>query len=820
MANVSERARPLAFAFLVIAFAALTAAYAGDPARPVNFDLPPQSLATSLRALAHQADIQIIFSPEDVAGRDGPAISGAMSAREALARLLEATPLEFVVEGEDTIVIRSRRPAAPAPASAPSTAAAPEATAPERRELEEITVTAQKRSESLQDTPISIAALTGPQLEAKGIHGLSDLQAEVPNLQLTSHPNSPTTTRLWIRGVGNNDDQITQDPSVAVYVDGLYIGRSQGLATEVADLERIEILRGPQGSLYGRNATGGAINFITQAPELGQFGFAQNLSFGNYDLFRANTRLNMPLGEVAALQLSYLHAEKEGFIENAGGDVDRFGDQDRNAYRAALRWMPAEALDIRYSYDRTEIGDTPQFVGLVPLHPQKAVPPDLGSPFVRGLRANDVVAQGHGLTVSWNVTDSATVKSIAGYRELRNRTNQNFLTGVLGPFPLFTNSFDEYQEQLTEELQLVGAALDGGLEYVAGAYYFDESGNSVLDQRTAAGARVERFITVDNRAYALYGQVTYTPEALDGRLHLTAGSRWSRDDRTAALREVVTTRTGSSGRQGLGDKSHTDFSPSATAAFDITADINAYLRVAKGYKTGGYNVRASTIQRFEEGFGPESLLSYELGIKSDLLDRRLRVNAAVFLSNYKDIQLGMSDPTDPSRTDILNAGKATVKGIELDVSARLSERLGAAASYGFLDADYDEALNVAGQDVSDQFAFIRSPKHSLSTSLDYTIAATPLGELAAVVGYRFQTRQFAQTTNSARHVIGDHGLLDARLTLDRIPIGFGNLRLALWGRNLTDKNYYVDVMTFGPSLPPAAIFGAPRSYGLEMIFQY
>ncbi|HWV13387.1 MAG TPA: TonB-dependent receptor plug domain-containing protein, partial [Sphingobium sp.] len=158
--------------------------------------------------------------------------------------------------------------------------------------IEEIVVTAQKRSESLQKTPISMMAMTGADIEKKGIADITDLRTLVPSLAVTPHPNSATTARVFIRGIGNNDDQITVDPSVAVYLDGIYIARNQGLSAEVAEVERIEVLRGPQGSLYGRNATGGAINYITRAPELGDFSAKQTFAIGNYDQFRSRTRIN------------------------------------------------------------------------------------------------------------------------------------------------------------------------------------------------------------------------------------------------------------------------------------------------------------------------------------------------------------------------------------------------------------------------------------------------------------------------------------------------------------------------------------------------
>jgi iron complex outermembrane receptor protein len=190
--------------------------------------------------------------------------------------------------------------------------------------LEEIIVTAQKREESIQDAPISIVAFSERILEARGITNLADLAADVPSLSISPHPQSGTTLRTFIRGLGIVNDQITYDPSVAIYLDGVYVARFQGLATEVADLERIEVLRGPQGALYGRNSTGGAINFITAAPKLDDLGFRQDFSVGNYDGFRSRTYVNLPVGETFAVDLSYLRAGKNGFVRNLGTGGEPF----------------------------------------------------------------------------------------------------------------------------------------------------------------------------------------------------------------------------------------------------------------------------------------------------------------------------------------------------------------------------------------------------------------------------------------------------------------------------------------------------------------
>lgn len=249
--------------------------------------------------------------------------------------------------------------------------------------LQEVVVTAQKREESLQDTPISIVALSSEALESRGIDGLSDLHADVPGLVISPHPNSGATVRIYIRGIGSANDQITYDPSVAMYVDGVYLARFQGLAAEVAELERVEILRGPQGILYGRNSTGGAINFITKAPQLGEFSFRQDLSAGNRDRLYARTRANIPMGETAAAELSFLRVRQDGFIRNAGTGVSRFGDQDRYAYRAALLWQPNDRFDLRYTFDRSDMEDTPVYLAVVPLYPAEASAPSASLPAVR-----------------------------------------------------------------------------------------------------------------------------------------------------------------------------------------------------------------------------------------------------------------------------------------------------------------------------------------------------------------------------------------------------------------------------------------------------
>ncbi|MDY0066379.1 MAG: TonB-dependent receptor [Steroidobacteraceae bacterium] len=686
--------------------------------------------------------------------------------------------------------------------------------------VEEVIVTAQKREESLQDTPISIVALSSKTLESRGIDSLTDLQADVPGLVLSPHPNSASTVRVYIRGTGAANDQITYDPRVALYVDGVYMARFQGLATEVAELERIEVLRGPQGALYGRNSTGGAINFITKTPQLGEFGFRQDLSAGNRNRLYARTRLNVPLGETAAAELSFLRASQDGFIRNAGSGVSRFGDQDRRAYRAAFFWRPNERFDLRYTFDRSDLDDTPIWLAVVPLYPAQASPPKASSPAVRNLVPNDVSGQGHNLTASFNVSDTLTLKSITGYRELDNFTYMPYHPGLYGPASIITNIVDFSQEQLSQELQLIGSALDSRLQYVGGLYYFDERATSDdVNSFELTGVRTDRHLTADNKAYAVFGQATYTPAALSGRLHLTLGARYSRDEREAAKQDVTTLANGATAPAPFGsaDRTFSDFSPSAVVAFDVTDDLNVYAKAATGYQTGGFNLTASTLARFSEGFGAESVVSYELGLKSSWLENRLRVNAALFTTDKKDMQVSvMSDPNNISLTDILNAGKATVNGLELDVAVRPTPALNLSLSYAWLDAGYDEIVDVLGRDVKHLYGYDEAPKHKLSAAAEYTWPRTRLGIPSAMVAYGYQSKRVS-STSCIECIIGDQGLLDARLSIAEIPVSGGKLRFSLWGRNLTDEDYYTMHIRV---VEPTAVFGEPRSYGADVSLEF
>ncbi|OCC23636.1 hypothetical protein MB02_10735 [Croceicoccus estronivorus] len=682
--------------------------------------------------------------------------------------------------------------------------------------LSEIVVTAQKRSESLQDTPISISALDSDALEAKRVVSLADLSSAVPNMQVSPHPNTGTTLRVTIRGIGEPSATQTRDAPVAVYVDGVYVAKGQGLANELAELERVEVLRGPQGTLYGRNATAGAINFITRPPELGEWKGKQSLTFGSRSEFRSRTSVNVPIGETLAAELTYVRVKKHGFVRNLGAGSKRFGDTDRQAVRGALLWRPSDNFEARYTYDSSWIEDTSPFNQAVPLYPDE-VRARSGSSGSAVLRPGDSRVQGHNLTLTYDLNDNLTLKSITGYRKLRDETNQVYNPGPVRAFLPFNNVNTTNQKQFSQEFQLIGDALDGGLKYIGGLYYFSESGDG-LDLSNMPSGLSPRETEWNNKAYAVFGQATWTPQFLDERLHITVGARWSKDKRKA---DVFSTRTPPGGATVVlldaeGSRSFSDFSPTGTIQFDISDDVNIYAKISKGYKTGGFNPTATTPARFVAGFGPETLVSYEAGLKSELFDRRIRFNVSAYYSKYKDIQTNVFDPFNPRLFDVINAGKAVTQGFEADLTALLFDGMTISGSYGYVDPKFKKVVDLGGNDVTDLFKFTFAPKNSFTLSADYKSPVTPLGVVEMNVNYAWQDKYFA-LANNPEVVTRANGLLNGRFGLSDLA-GVEGLRVALWGRNITNAKYYLTHFAVGDV--PVAQLGEPRSWGVDLSMEF
>jgi len=757
--------------------------------------------------------------------------------------------------------------------------------------LEEVVVTAERRETALQDTPISLAVMGPTQLEAIGAFEISRISDQIPNVRINSIAGSQSNIGIGIRGVSATDTQLAMDPAVGIYLDGVYVGRHTGAVFDIVDLERIEVLRGPQGTLYGRNSTGGAINLVTRRPG-DELAFAQTLGYGSENFLRSTTRLDLPLSGQLAASLSYNHTQRDGYVDSLYSGKD-LGALKSDAARLALRWTPGERFTADYAFDwsqRQANNATAQLVHVRPLQIS------LSGRFYQQLAAvsspermqrlplvqdsndeNTADVYGHALTLEWRPTADLSVKSISSYRTWKeDERGSSFgdvfvdantvLNGASGTYiPAGTRVANFYstrkdkQEQWSEELQLLGSAFENRLTYTLGAYYFTEEGREfnpsmyVLPAQFAFGSQplaTQRFLcadfvsstpclgksvrlgnsifrySTDNEAYALYGQMTW---AINDAVDLTFGGRWSRDRRSV----ILTTMFGGAPGTVDGSKSWSDFSPSGTLSWKVRDGINTYFKVATAYRAGGFNARATTVASFLSPVDAETVLAYELGLKSEFWERRARLNVALFDMDYKDRQVKQFEAgTGGASQRFVNAGESSARGVELDFTVLPVEGLELRLSYGYLDVKYDEYITAISNpvtglgtgvtaDVSGTAStLVHAPKHTGAASAEYSFPATSHGTWALWAGATYASRRdfdpllYLYTSTAA------HTLIDARLTLRDVPLRKGSLNFALWGRNLADKEVREWSIDFGTMGWAISTFAPERTFGVNVGYQF
>lgn len=440
--------------------------------------------------------------------------------------------------------------------------------------VDEVVITAQRFEETLRDVPISVAALDAERLEDLGVDDLKDITGQVPNLFINNFNGRSDTVRLFIRGIGQNDVSLTQDPSVALYIDNVYVGSAIGSSFDSLDLERVEILRGPQGTLYGRNATGGAVNLISRPPAIGEFGARASVTTGNYNLLATGLGVNIPLGEFFAAKLDYGRTLRDGWVENLGPGGD-FSEQDRENARFALRFEPTSNFTADYAYDWSLVRDTQPFTTLTSfiaptrldgLYDVPGVPPAFAAfvgaaityndplPYsserpdtatsVRPVLDGDSEISGHALNMNWDLSPNFALRSITGYRKIQSLFQGDYLPTAVGELFVLGSSTGSGSiggqnittdfENFSQEFQALGTTNFGGgdLRYVTGLYYYTQSG-SQAQESVFIFPRGEASAVIDDNSWAVFGEATFTPNAFNERLHMTFGARYSEDERTA-----------------------------------------------------------------------------------------------------------------------------------------------------------------------------------------------------------------------------------------------------------------------------------------------
>jgi iron complex outermembrane recepter protein len=809
-----------------------------------QIDLPAQPLSKSLFQLSELTGLQLVFTEPQITQTIARPLSGTFSAEEVLDQLTRPSGYGFTISGNVVRVYRVDRPAALkiAAVQAPRSTTQGQSAATESGNisdgLQEIIVTAQKREESLQDTPISISVLDNKSLEKRGITNLGDFASgAVPSLRIMPYSGSRASTMVvTMRGINPGDSaQVSQDPTVGIYVDGVYLGRTQGLGTEMFDVERIEVLRGPQGTLFGRNAVGGAISIVSKRPT-GRLGLDLTAGVSNYEGRRVKAHLNLPEFAGISIKIDGIWNKRDGWVDNPLPGQTDYYDVNRRGARISALWQPSDTIDVLYSYDISRdasgVGYThldSLLPGAPPLPPLFSVEPNRASTAQVGLELEPSVGkvQGHGLHASWDISDDLTVRSITAYRKL-DQTQWDTGGMVLPLQPsgfLGRASYAEIkQDQFSQELQLIGSF--DRLNFVLGGFYFDEEATDLAfaqftAQFNATGTDIVRFpftpsgprfpdraSEVDVKSKALFGQATFTPPVLDDRLHLTAGLRWTHDRKHGAL-----TRQRGAVINIPFEFESKRIDPAFTAAFDWTRDINSYVRWSRAYLAGGANSRSATFRPF----GEQVVSTWEVGTKADLFNRRARVNIAAYSSRLSDRQVGFVNPANPSNTETLNApGTTSVKGVELDLSLLPARGLTLTGSYAFTDWQAPTDVNPFTGAIQ-RGGVIYTPRHAATGAIDYEFAPFNVGTLSAHLDVIYSS-SFLTEPSSPR--TGAYTMFNGRLTLGEIKTGDSGreLSFSLWGKNLTNTQWKVFQFPLaGPGLSNLMIahWNEPRTYGLE-----
>ncbi|KYC29174.1 hypothetical protein ACY05_00980 [Sterolibacterium denitrificans] len=681
-------------------------------------------------------------------------------------------------------------------------AAETDTASPDGGKLEEITITAQKRREPLQQAPLAVSALGARELETQRVDSPMDLGNALPSLVMVPFSGNRAAPNMTIRGMGNLDSQITKDGANGIYIDGVPVGRMVGLAADIADLERVELLRGPQGTLYGRNTTGGAINFITARPEK-DFSFEQGLTLGDFGAWASRTRVNLPLAENLYTRLAYVRSARDGWVENVNRslpDQASFDEEDKEAVRWSTRLLAGERLTADLSLDHSKMTYGNVFFQKVAVPGrQESIAP------VKGLSPSRVSVGGQQLTLTWQF-DAAVLKSISAWRRMNNQVRQNYAD-------VFTQAGDQHQDQSSQEFQLVGSALDRRIEYVVGLFFSRESGEEQVVSVFSPVLQDSWRIWAESKSAALYGQLAWRPPVLADRLRLTLGLRDSHDRRSASKHFIHSDfDPASNGTVVAGDKRFHKLTPTWSVDYAVSDDLNVYARLSNGYRAGGFNAR-TPYTAFGDGFDQENVRSREIGLKSEWFERRARLNLALFDGKYTDLQVDQVR-TPSFFTDTLNAGRARVQGTELEATALLGYGLSASLYHTWLDARYDAYVD-NGVDLAAVKRMPNAPKRQGGIGLAYAGERTAFGKPLVNLDYRWQSA-FHSNPNLETRTSG-YGIWNLRAQLSDIRLPQGRLRLALWGKNLTDREYRLTNTNLGVM---TAMYGAPRTLGVDAIYEY
>jgi iron complex outermembrane receptor protein len=675
--------------------------------------------------------------------------------------------------------------------------------------VETLVVTAERRDRALESLPMSVDVALGADLDSSGVASTPDLPLRIPAMAFTTRG---PLGMPYLRGVGSDIDSPGADLSIATFVDGVYQARGAASIQDFYDVDRVEVLKGPQGTLFGRNTTGGAIRIFTREPS-DEFEVGGDFGYGNFDALRFRGFLNVPLLEdTVSARLSGLVKLRDGYSENVLTDR-RLDDEDVWALRAKFRVHPREDVSLLlsgdYSREQSSRSVAPKLVEPLDSSPAYlmggTVPADPRDVLNDTRNAIDAEKWGLAARLDWDL-DALSLRSLSAFR-------QTDVGGAMDvdatEIPFCRNFPEEDSKVFTQEIQLASSG-SGALQWLGGIHYLHEDvfqsyeiGFPGLRDQLGTDVRVD--------AVGVFGEVSY---AFGDSWRAAAGLRYSYERKRIEFLERVNGGVAAAFERA---NDWDAWTPRFVLEYRPVEDLLLYASASRGFKSGGYN--SMVFQ--PEPFDPESLWAFELGARTSLWGERVRLHGALFYYDYRDIQLQVVSDVAVTLPEVLNAGAATVWGAELDWRARLFAALYLEGAASYLDASFDDLIAVnphdptAGTDQSGN-RLPNAPELSLWLAAEYALAL-PFGTLTPRIDYRFRSETYFDIFQNRDVRQGAYGLWNARLSFeDRKQRYFA----ALFVRNIADERYRQNGLSSPGVIGNLAFWGAPRTYGFEVGARY
>lgn len=716
------------------------------------------------------------------------------------------------------------------------------ASAQETAGLEEIIVTARKREESLQDLGSSVSAIGPGDIARRFDVDLQTFSNAAPNVIIDDLNQGPgNQAAIAIRGIGNSDLEKSFDPTVGVVLDGVFIGANAASMIKALDLQSMEILRGPQGTLFGRNTVAGVINVVRRKPG-DELGGEIRLGYGNYNDIQADGYIDIPAGDTLAFKLAGAWRERDGYLHNRTYGKDT-GEVDYRYVSPSVVWRPREDLEFFYRFDKSwQDQDANTLLNMAQPDQvfcfyynqcaESVTSPQSGDRYVVLSDGEDPNAffdtDSHTFQARWDVADSYRLEYVFGYMETDEAVSQDW-DGT--PLLLYHTDRPATYDQSSHELRLTHTP-DGPLSYTVGAYLWDSEyridlvsyigfGDFLYGLPAGTILTVPQTVVQSTDSYAVFFEGDYR---FGDDWTLTLGGRYTRDEKESGLIDPLMPELADKG--SLKDpfsESWSEFTPKVGLRYRFSPEMMAYALYTRGFRAGGFSGRANTYEAASLPYDPETVDNYEIGLKSEWLDRRLRFNASAYFMKYDNKQEELSAPISQGtgqQTVVLNAASAELKGIELELLATPFEGFTLSAVLGLIDAEYTE-FEEAAPPFRD-LTFLE-----LKRAPDITATVTPTferpiwrGNMSIQASWHYIDELDLNFFNSPQSHNDTQNIVDASITYT-----YNDTTFSVYGMNLTEEDSWAQSLDVGKSLDFAGLWTytaprPPRFYGVRLTHHF